>query len=97
MFYKSYNFAINILGIEDEDKKKKQSIWRDILRYTAKNDLYRRNESMEKLSDYIAKDMIIVSQALVVVREQAEEEGLNESTLWRKGCIGFPVYAIEEY
>lgn len=94
MFYKCYNLAINYLGIEDKNYKKKNTLFNLLLINRINNKNTDRIKSL--LSQEMSKDLVIISNAMSLIHEEVIEQGFNKSTLWRRKVLGLPEYEILE-
>jgi len=96
MFYKCYNIAINILGIDDKTENSKNRLWRLLVSAEVNPDNKKIKRLEAEFYNLINSDLIIVTDALITIQEENDKLGINKSHLWRKGILGFPAWEIEE-
>ena len=94
-FYKCYSISINLLGIKDERLKYKNFLWKKFLEAVIENNHVKRNKLKNHLLREIDNDLITVARAMEIISEENKNEGFDNSYLWRKGVLGFPVYELE--
>ena len=92
-FYKCYNFAIVIIGYHDPLRKRKNRLWKDLLRKISKGE----DESREynKLAGYIPKDMAIVKQAINEIIQEKIDSGQDQGNFWKKNYLALPFHEVE--
>lgn len=92
-FYNCYNLAIAILGIEDEDLRLKNLLWKRIMDSLSEGELdFRR---FNKLRKFIPEDMAVVTKALIELSKENESLGYNEGDHWTKDALAVPYYEID--
>ena len=95
MFYKCYNISINVLGIPDKNTRTRQELWRRYIYSHINKDDFKISRCEAKFQELICSDMIKVTDALSTLSIEIDKQGMNKSSLWKKGVVGFADFELK--
>ena len=95
-FYSCYNIAIAVIGFKDPLEKRKNDLWKKILRDISNGvskEQYYKNYN--KLAHYIPKDLAVINKAISEVIKDKIKSGQDQGNFWRKNYLAIPSFEIE--
>lgn len=95
IFYKSYSMAINILGVEDNEIKKRNKIFSKMMKNFLNNNQKGVRVYENKLNDYMSRDICIITKAVDKMVSDHEDSEEFQEGLWEPGVIDIPYYEFE--